>query len=297
MKTLFLIITSLVCFSCISANPNTEIVNTGLTDIANMFNERGYYKSNAISQDEQEIINDFNGNLMYNIPQFIYSLAGDINFNLSLNYNGSVGHQIFAGNLSTYESGTYERFNLNSPEWIINLNGIAIQTLNFETSFFTNDLVANEITGDNVKSLIPGYHFDGSLNAADASNPYNRIEILSGVEGVFGFTNTYFKNGNLQNQLLYGSYKDFMKNKYNLNYTYSYDNSNRLLTAVNSNQGDNTYSTYNTYDKDGNILTLRRYGDNNIIADNYNYQYFPNTNKVRFVSGATDQYNYDSSAR
>jgi RHS repeat-associated protein len=146
----------------------------------------------------------------------------------------------------------------------------------------------------NPNSLLDFQFFNSSrLHNQYRYNSRNWITEINSAEGVFGFTNTYFKNGNLQNQLLYGTYKDFMKNKYNLNYTYSYDNSNRLLTAVNTNQGDNTYSTYNTYDKDGNILTLRRYGDNNIIADNFNYQYFPNTNKVRFVSGATDQYNYD----
>ncbi len=61
MKTLFIIFTSFVCFSCISTNPNTEIVNTGITNVSNMFNERGFYKSNGFSFDEQEIINDFNG--------------------------------------------------------------------------------------------------------------------------------------------------------------------------------------------------------------------------------------------
>lgn len=157
MKLFIPLFLSVVFLSCVSTIPHQETVPTGLTDIANMFNERGYYKSNAISQDEQEIISDFNGNLMYNIPLYNDALAGDLNFNLSLNYNGSVAHQIIVGHLSDFTTGLIGRLNMNSPEWIINLNGIAIQTLNFETSFFTNDVIANEITGDNVKSLIPGY--------------------------------------------------------------------------------------------------------------------------------------------
>lgn len=83
-------------FKYISGSQQATSSN-GLTDIANMFNERGYYKSNVFSFDEQEIINDFNGNLMYNIPLYNYALSGDLNFNLSLNYNGSVGHQIIVG--------------------------------------------------------------------------------------------------------------------------------------------------------------------------------------------------------
>ena len=474
MKLFISLLLSVVFLSCVSTIPHQETVPTGLTDIANMFNERGYYKSNAISQDEQEIINDFNGNLLYNIPLYNYALAGDLNFNLSLNYNGSVAHQIIVGHLSDFTTGLIGRLNMNSPEWIINLNGIAIQTLNFETSFFTNDVIANEITGDNVKSLIPGNHFDGSLEAADADNPYNRIQILAGdgsqfvpttpdlylklnvydtlssafvnifnppndygiqnmtkghlaatayrtrytdnwsykyfrydergrviklwniidglatqktiyytynsqdqivdinygVEpeimlykysydyagrmyevgyskgdpsleraaiytnftiysynpnslidfqhfnsyqiennyqynsrnwitsfdnnlGQFSFSNTYFKNGNLNTQLIYGTYRDFMQNRYNLNYKYSYDYSNRLLSAQNINQGDNTYSTYNTYDKDGNITTLKRYGDNNALKDNFVYAYSPGTNKTIRVSGAADQFSFD----
>lgn len=66
---------------------------SGITNFAGMFNERGYYKSNEFSFNEQEIVNDFNGNLMYQIPLYNFALAGDLNFNVSLNYNGSVGHQ------------------------------------------------------------------------------------------------------------------------------------------------------------------------------------------------------------
>ena len=100
-----------------------------------MFNERGFYKSNGFSFDEQEIINDFNGNLMYNIPLYNFALAGDVNFNLSMNYNGSVGHQFFLNNLTTYFRNPH-KYNINAPEWIVSLNGIAIQTFNFETNFF-----------------------------------------------------------------------------------------------------------------------------------------------------------------
>jgi hypothetical protein len=116
---------------------------------------------------------------------------------------------------------------------------------------------------------------------------------MNNAEGQFGYTNTYFKNGNLNTQLLTGTYKDYMQNRYNLNYKFSYDYSNRLLNAQNINQGDNTYSVFNTYDKDGNLTTLKRYGDNNILADNFIYTYSPGTNKLTRVSGATEQFGHD----
>jgi len=127
-----------------------------------MFNERGFYKSNGFSFDEQELINDFNGNLMLNFPLYNFSLAGDVNLNLSMNYNGSVGHQFFLNeNLQSYQENA-RRYSVNAPEWIISLNGIAIQTLNFETNFLTSQS-SNDISGDSVKLLIPGYHFDNPL--------------------------------------------------------------------------------------------------------------------------------------
>ncbi|HMS35465.1 MAG TPA: hypothetical protein PKC91_15395, partial [Ignavibacteria bacterium] len=124
-------------------------------------------------------------------------------------------------------------------------------------------------------------------------NSRNWVTEMNNVEGQFGYTNTFFKNGNLNTQLLSGTYKDYMQNRYNLNYKYLYDNSNRLLEAHNIIQGDNTYSTYNTYDKDGNITTLKRYGDYNVLADNYIYTYSPGTNKLTRVSGAADQFRHD----
>ncbi|MCB0728883.1 MAG: RHS repeat protein, partial [Ignavibacteriae bacterium] len=162
-------------------------VETGVTNVSNMFNERGFYKSNGFSFDEQEIINDFNGNLMLNFPLYNFSLAGDVNLNLSMNYNGSVGHQFFLNeNLQSYELYT-RRYSMNAPEWIISLNGIAIQTLNFETNFLTSQS-SNDISGDSVKLLIPGYHFDNPLYPSIES-PDN-IMILAGDGSVINMVNT-----------------------------------------------------------------------------------------------------------
>ncbi|MBK9334709.1 MAG: hypothetical protein IPM96_20480 [Ignavibacteria bacterium] len=165
-----------------SAEPDdsteNDVVN-GVTDIANMLNERGFYKSNGFSYDEQEIINDFNGNLIFNIPLYNYPLAGNLNFNVLMKYNGSVGHQFFPGDLDIY-SGNPQRYNMNIPEWIVDFNGIAVQVLNFETNFFTTENGTNNIiSDDNVRLLIPGYHFSNSLEAASVEK-LDKINILAG---------------------------------------------------------------------------------------------------------------------
>ncbi|MEO6696244.1 MAG: RHS repeat-associated core domain-containing protein, partial [Ignavibacteria bacterium] len=48
-----------------------------------------------------------------------------------------------------------------------------------------------------------------------------------------------------------------------------------------------------TYDKDGNILTLDRYGSNENLLDDFNYVYYSGTNKLQRVIGAGNQFGYD----
>jgi hypothetical protein len=103
------------------------------------------------------------------------------------------------------------------------------------------------------------------------------------------FLGGIFKLQNITN--IYENKK--MQNTKEQKNNFSFYSNNRLLYAVNTNQGDNTYSIFNTYDRDGNFVTLKRYGDNNTVTDGFQYQYFPNTNKVRLVSGAIDQFNFD----
>jgi len=66
---------------------------------------------------------------------------------------------------------------------------------------------------------------------------------------------------------------------------YIYDKSNRLLKDSALNYSDNTYNLINSYDNDGNILTLKRYGLNNNLSDNFNYSYYKSTNRLSSVSG------------
>ena len=76
---------------------------------------------------------------------------------------------------------------------------------------------------------------------------------------MFEYTNKYFKNGNVKSQELSGDYNNSFANTSDLNFNYTYDKSNRLLKGeINSNQVKDGFKLENTYDKNGNILTLRR---------------------------------------
>lgn len=109
-------------------------------------------------------------------------------------------------------------------------------------------------------------------------------------DGMFDYTNEYFKNGNVKRQTLSGAFNNNFTNTYDLTFDYTYDKSNRLLSSITPAK---KFNLTNTYDKDGNILTLRRYGSSENLIDSFNYSYYSGTNKVSKVKGGSNQYTYD----
>lgn len=87
-----------------------------IKDVSGLFNERGFYKANGLSFNEEEIINDFSGNLVYNIPLYNYKLHGELPFDLKLVYNGSVSHSIKIGDPISINTGLKNTYNMNMPE-------------------------------------------------------------------------------------------------------------------------------------------------------------------------------------
>lgn len=96
----------------------------------------------------------------------------------------------------------------------------------------------------------------------------------------------------MKTQALTGNYNNNFSSTPDLNVTYTYDPSNRLLKA-DAGATTSTFDIENKYDYDGNIKTLMRYGSNNNLLDNFSYEYITGTNKLRKVSGTIDQFIYD----
>jgi len=111
------------------------------------------------------------------------------------------------------------------------------------------------------------------------------------AEDKFSFYLDYYHNGNVKTQRLMGSYRlDYSGEQREVNSTYTYDNSNRLIQAGKTNP--KVYSPEETfsYDKDGNILTLTR----DYSGDNFSYQYYEGTSKLKSIDGGvTQHYAYD----
>lgn len=80
----------------------------------------------------------------------------------------------------------------------------------------------------------------------------------------FSYSLTYNPNGNIRQNLLQGNYANNFTATGNFQYTYLYDNSNRLLKA--DNETASSFDLINGYDKDGNIMGMKRYGSANNLA-------------------------------
>jgi RHS repeat-associated protein len=75
-----------------------------------------------------------------------------------------------------------------------------------------------------------------------------------------------------------------------MNFNYTYDKSNRLLQTQNtSGHGNYEFTGVNSYDYDGNFLSLTR--SNNV--DNFAYDYYTGTNRLKKITGTADQFTYD----
>ena len=84
-------------------------------------------------------------------------------------------------------NGDYE---INAPEWIIGINGVAVQTLNFENNFYFHDnnnmygrSESDPLLGETVPMLIPGYHYTNRIEdpinqSKEGKLSYDYIEFL-----------------------------------------------------------------------------------------------------------------------
>jgi len=122
-------------------------------------------------------------------------------------------------------------------------------------------------------------------------NERNWITEVDNSSKLFKYSNQYFKNGNVKSMEISGDYSQNYAAPSGLEFEYEYDRSNRLTKATN---GENIFEVINTYDKDGNILSLERHGSTGVRIEAFNYIYYSGTNKLQRVSAARTQYTYDA---
>jgi len=97
-----------------------------------LFNERGFLKGNTYTSEASgEHISDFNGNLTYSKEILYCPGRGDLDLHVTINYNGSVNH--------TIQRWYYDNapiITMDFPEWILGVNGIAVQVFNFKKKWY-----------------------------------------------------------------------------------------------------------------------------------------------------------------
>lgn len=90
-----------------------------------------------------------------------------------------------------------------------------------------------------------------------------------------------------------GNYKNNFPTTNSLNFDFNYDESNRIISANCTTYANKGCDIDNTYDRDGNILTLKRYNYANALKDDFACTFYPNTNRLKKVSALYADYLYD----
>jgi RHS repeat-associated protein len=139
-----------------------------------------------------------------------------------------------------------------------------------------------------------------NLNLDQHTNTYaynnrNWIQSMNTGSGhIFKYILLYNPNGNIRYQSLEGTYNNSFSDQDDYRVLYTYDQSNRLTFAEYKNPSGNLKGkVINGFDKDGNLMMLKRNDPLNSSIDDFSYSYYSGTNKLKKVSGSTDQYTYD----
>jgi len=160
-------------------------------------NARGLFGNPGLKNEGTEIISNYAGNLMlkYELNE---KIQNGLSVNMTLIYNANVEHRVFrVGQDPTNQEG----HSINLPEWIIGINGIAVQTLNFENNFYLlqNDgtmgggELTNPIKGEEIPLLLPGYHYSNRFHCLEPGiqkHKYDYINILMADGSQKVLTNT-----------------------------------------------------------------------------------------------------------
>jgi len=124
--------------------------------------------------------------------------------------------------------------------------------------------------------------------SADGTNDY-------GVADVFGMELLYDAAGLYNGNIGRINWSNLTSGSVN-NYAYAYDPMNRLTSADYGQSGIFSNTKFDvsgiTYDANGNIRSLDRRGEKNMVGDDMDlltYQYAPNSNQLRSVQDAGDQ--------
>jgi hypothetical protein len=186
---------------------------SGLFNHAELYNEKSIEKSNSFTVRGNTAITDYSGGLTYNYPLFSKKISDRSNLTMSLVYNNNLStvsinkfafnyennYRIFKQPSTFYTDlssshGQNGSSTISTPGWILNVNGVAVQLLNFNNRFITygqahsnapDDLYTS---GNNVQRMFNGWQYQLKLEKVtnqSGTNSKNRskIELMNGDGG------------------------------------------------------------------------------------------------------------------
>tara|TARA_B100000683_G_C12502350_1_gene558005 strand:+ start:1154 stop:4171 length:3018 start_codon:yes stop_codon:yes gene_type:complete len=164
-------------------------------DASDMFNERGLGSEGALGGDASSSVNAQSGTVFYSQPLFRAKGANNFVLKVDLNYVGSVQHVAF-NQLGETTNSVPKAFNINEPEWIISVNNVAAQVLNFEEDVFSSLNATSDTlsSGQNIARLVKGYHFTGGGQGLFDGSEH--VSLLKGDGGMFGLVQRSFDQWN-----------------------------------------------------------------------------------------------------
>jgi len=188
-----LIILAAITFSVVAplasrAQYSTEVQT--LKQSSELFDERGYGESGAISVDGNLVVSHSNGNISYSYP-IASAPISNVPLEVSLNYCGAVAFTAFkefdGGNPSS-PYGRWNQFHQNRPAWIIGAGPFAIQVLSSNSTFHCDPArflgaARYDFNDSDMVWLCDGYDFSNRMEdllaATESGHGYvDRIRLL-----------------------------------------------------------------------------------------------------------------------
>src|SRR5687767_9902872 len=132
MKHLFMLVLFTALLTDRASTQYSDAV-FNLKKATDLYDERGYLKSKALSVDGKLNIAAVSGNVTYTYPIADQMLSGS-RVSMMLNYCSSVSYTTYVkydqGNMDQPYSN-WNKFSQNRPAWILGVNEFAVQVLSF----------------------------------------------------------------------------------------------------------------------------------------------------------------------
>lgn len=204
---------------------------TKLSSAQELYNERGYSTAQNVTWTDNLVVSTMNGNPSYVLPLATSKVNG-ATLATTLTYNANVTHTTFntlhMPGTSYFSFLYWEKLTENRPEWILGVNGFAVQVLHRSSQFCSKPYTYNSSTtqaqgqkfGAKTEACTPfepniwmidGYNFGNQLGDAvratssleNGPHSLDKISILRADGGILTLAHSRVNHTSLQEEASY----------------------------------------------------------------------------------------------